>query len=110
MIIAPILLMCGLSAPPLRSFQAFQAFPASPACPPASTVATGFHNRPAAEGGQGAIATAADAEEWEATGSADLYGNEVSDAVARYRLDETGSLYEVHSPQTELPRLASPIS
>jgi hypothetical protein len=40
----------------------------------------------------------------------DLYGNVVSDAVAKYKLDETGSLYELHSPQTELPRLGSPKS
>jgi len=40
----------------------------------------------------------------------DLFGNEVSDAVAEYKLDATGSLYETHSPQTELPRLGSPKS
>lgn len=40
----------------------------------------------------------------------DLYGNEVIDAVATYSLDPSGSLYELHSPQTELPRLASPKS
>jgi hypothetical protein len=40
----------------------------------------------------------------------DLYGNEVSDAVAKYSLDPGGALYEEHSPQTELPRLASPKS
>jgi hypothetical protein len=40
----------------------------------------------------------------------DLYGNEVSDAFATYSLDPAGSLYETHSPQTELPRLASPKS
>ena len=40
----------------------------------------------------------------------DLYGNEVSDAIATYSLDPTGSLYELHSPQTELPRLAEPKS
>jgi hypothetical protein len=38
----------------------------------------------------------------------DLYGNEVTDAVAKYRLDASGSLYELHSPQTEVPRLAPP--
>ena len=38
----------------------------------------------------------------------DLYGNDVSPAVATYSLDSLGSLYEVHSPQTELPRLGSP--
>lgn len=40
----------------------------------------------------------------------DLYGNEVSDAVARYKVDPEGSLYELHSPHTELPRLGSPKS
>jgi hypothetical protein len=38
----------------------------------------------------------------------DLYGNEVTDAVAKYQLDETGTLYELHSPQTEVPRLKPP--
>ena len=40
----------------------------------------------------------------------DAYGNEVTDAVAEYSLDPAGDLYELHSPQTELPRLASPKS
>ena len=43
-------------------------------------------------------------------GTVDLSGNDVTDAVARYRLDATGSLYEVHSPQTEIPKLGSPKS
>jgi len=43
-------------------------------------------------------------------GTTDLYGNEVSDAVARYTLDAEGSLYEQHSPRTELPRLGPPKS
>ena len=38
----------------------------------------------------------------------DLYGNDVSPSVATYSFDALGSLYEVHSPQTELPRLGSP--
>lgn len=38
----------------------------------------------------------------------DLLGNTVTDAVARYKFDATGSLYEVHSPQTEVPRLRPP--
>lgn len=41
-------------------------------------------------------------------GTVDLFGNDVNDAVAQYRLDATGSLYEVHSPQTEIPKLGSP--
>ena len=40
----------------------------------------------------------------------DLYGNPVNDGVARYRLDATGSLYEVHSPRIELRQLAAPTS
>src|SRR5262249_29773726 len=40
----------------------------------------------------------------------DLYGNDVNSAVAEYSIDPLGSPYEVHSPQTELPRLASPKS
>jgi len=43
-------------------------------------------------------------------GVVDLYGNEVSDAVARYGVDPEGSRYELHSPHTELPRLGSPQS
>jgi hypothetical protein len=43
-------------------------------------------------------------------GIADLYGNEITPAVAKYSFDATGSLYELHSPQTELPRLGSPKS
>jgi hypothetical protein len=40
----------------------------------------------------------------------DLYGNEVTAAVATYKFDATGTLYELHSPQTELAHLASPKS
>ena len=40
----------------------------------------------------------------------DLLGNEVTPAVATYKLDTTGSLYEEHSPQTELPQLGEPRS
>jgi hypothetical protein len=38
----------------------------------------------------------------------DLYGNEVTEAVAKYQLDASGMLYELHSPQTEVPRLKPP--
>ena len=40
----------------------------------------------------------------------DLYGNEVTAAVAKYQLDGRGALYALHSPQTELPQLAPPRS
>jgi hypothetical protein len=38
----------------------------------------------------------------------DLRGNEVRPAVARYKVDFTGALYEEHSPESEVPRLAPP--
>lgn len=40
--------------------------------------------------------------------SVDLNGNEVRQAIARYKVDPTGALYEEHSPDTEVPRLGSP--
>jgi hypothetical protein len=46
----------------------------------------------------------------DASDAVDLYGNQVVDAVAKYKLDATGTLYELHSPQTEIPRLRSPKS
>ncbi len=39
----------------------------------------------------------------------DVRGNEIARPLARYRVDERGSLYEVHSPQTEVPRLKAPL-
>ncbi len=45
-----------------------------------------------------------------ADGFVDLYGNEVTDAIATYTLDQAGSLYELHSPLTELPHLGIPKS
>ena len=40
----------------------------------------------------------------------DVYGNDVTDAVATYKLDASGSVYEEHSPHTELPQLKPPTS
>jgi hypothetical protein len=61
-----------------------------------------------------APAPALDAESPVAAGDdqadVDIQGNPVTDAVAKYKFDAAGSLYEVHSPQTELPRLAPPKS
>jgi len=42
--------------------------------------------------------------------ASDRFGNEISPAVATYKLDTTGLLYEEHSPQTELPQLGVPRS
>ncbi|HEY6613118.1 MAG TPA: hypothetical protein VIZ32_01325 [Vicinamibacterales bacterium] len=38
----------------------------------------------------------------------DLNGNEVRQAIAHYKVDPMGALYEEHSPDTEVPRLGSP--
>lgn len=38
----------------------------------------------------------------------DLFGNDVSPAVAGYLLDRTGTVYEEHSPETEVGRLNAP--
>lgn len=38
----------------------------------------------------------------------DLIGNEVEDALADYRIDQGGSVYERHSPDTAVQRLGSP--
>ena len=38
----------------------------------------------------------------------DLYGNEVTSAVATYTLDPSGAVYEEHSPQTEVSHLGVP--
>lgn len=46
----------------------------------------------------------------DASVNVDFYGNEVSAAVARYKVDPNGVVYEEHSPQTEGPRLGSPRS
>lgn len=43
-------------------------------------------------------------------GAVDLYGNSVNEAVATYQVDAAGSLYELHSPQTEVPQLKPPKS
>jgi hypothetical protein len=38
----------------------------------------------------------------------DFNGNEVRRAIARYKVDPTGALYEEHSPDIEVPRLGAP--
>lgn len=38
----------------------------------------------------------------------DLFGNEIEEAVADYRIDLRGGLYERHSPDTAVQKLGSP--
>ena len=40
----------------------------------------------------------------------DLLGNELENAVADYRVDRGGAVYERHSPETAVLRLGSPSS
>ena len=40
----------------------------------------------------------------------DLLGNEIENAVADYRVDLGGDVYERHSPETAVPKLGSPSS
>jgi hypothetical protein len=44
-------------------------------------------------------------EEPEVDEAPDLYGNDVAKAIAQYKSDAGGSLYEEHSPSTEVTRL-----
>ncbi len=38
----------------------------------------------------------------------DLEGDEVTPAVATYKFDAQGNIYETHAPHTEVPKLGSP--
>ncbi len=53
-------------------------------------------------------ATSAEITEPGSTPGLDLFGNEVEEALADYRLDVGGAVYERHSPETAVPKLASP--
>jgi hypothetical protein len=39
----------------------------------------------------------------------DLEGDQVTPALAKYRFDAQGNIYETHAPHTEVPHLGSPI-
>ena len=56
-----------------------------------------------------AVANDASAAADDAPQRLDVRGNEIARPVARYRIDARGSLYEVHSPETEVPRLKPPV-
>lgn len=47
-------------------------------------------------------------DEGDGTSKTDFEGDEVSPALATYGIDREGNLFEVHSPHTEVPRLAGP--
>ena len=102
----PILIFCAPFAPEIGS---------RPHIGPALKVLTVQHADDPAHTGtlaatpdSDALAVRDNADDSE--GSVDLYGNDVTDAVAQYKFDGTGVLYELHSPQTEVSRLPSPKS
>ncbi len=39
----------------------------------------------------------------------DLEGDEVTPAIANYRFDSQGNIYETHAPHTEVPHLGRPV-
>jgi hypothetical protein len=45
-----------------------------------------------------------------APSAVDLYGNEITTAVSKYRVDAKGGLYDLHAPHVALPKLPSPKS
>jgi hypothetical protein len=72
--------------------------------------AAGLAERQATGRSRSTVSSASPASAADPEPAIDLYGNEVIDAVATYKLDRGGSLYEEHSPQTEVPHLKSPKS
>jgi hypothetical protein len=40
----------------------------------------------------------------------DLFGNEIEEAIADYRVDLRGGIYERHSPETAVQKLGAPTS
>jgi len=98
-------------APPRRSPEGFDStavpVPSRPACLLRDlTAADGRQlNGPGDPSGDSNVEANSDCH-----GSNDFYGNDVTHAVATYSLDPSGTLYEEHSPGTEVPRLGSPKS
>jgi hypothetical protein len=80
---------------------------------PISSTAAGekdTHLLPDMPGTDDVSATSMSRQDDDVYDAVDLYGNEVTAAVATYKLDGAGALYELHSPQTEVPQLAPPKS
>jgi hypothetical protein len=93
----PVILACAVFAPQLVTRSHFATEPQK--APPAADVRRTSLWSDTADG---------DVQVNDMPENLDLYGNEVTDAVAKYRFDASGSLYELHSPQTEVPKLAPP--
>jgi hypothetical protein len=96
----PFLMLCAIFTPQLVTSSRSSVLPATATTPASDQLPLT---------GPGVVMRAPELPSDE-DGAADLYGNDVTPAVAKYSFDATGSLYELHSPQTELPRLRSPKS
>lgn len=92
----PAVIVWGVLVPAVRSAHAFTPVAAATAAPPPDDL---LPSSPRVYG-----------PDEEAQGELDLFGNRVANAVAKYGLDAGGTLYEIHSPNTEVPRLAPPKS
>lgn len=100
-VMTPMLIVCALFAPRVHGREPLRIAVLFAASAPAT---------PAARADAEPVDTAKQQDEQHDGTAIDLYGNDVADAVAKYKLDAAGSLYELHSPRTELPRLGSPKS
>lgn len=98
-VVMPLLMVCALLTPQLACGSRIEV--PVPSHAPSTVITPKEATTPV---------DARDQQTPDADGPVDLYGNEVTEAVAKYKFDATGSLYETHSPQTELPRLGSPKS
>ena len=65
--------------------------------------------RPLSPAGEAARAPSVESDD-SAPPGVDFLGNEIEHAVADYRVDGGGSVYERHSPETAVLRLGSPSS
>jgi hypothetical protein len=105
----PVILACVVFAPRLVT----DSLSAKPLSAPASPSPDRLQSAPPPAAGQPATLSSDESDGRVPSDEPellDLYGNEVTDAVAKYRFDASGSLYELHSPQTEVPKLAPPKS
>jgi hypothetical protein len=84
--------------------------------PPLNVAASGIapvlerSSSPEATRSDAAMMTSRSRRDEDVDDTVDLYGNEIKAAVATYKLDRTGALYELHSPETEVPQLPPPKS
>lgn len=97
----PIFALGAIVAPQLSSLSRAEPLPAT--MPPPST-----EDLPAAAPDTTSDPVDQNDQNDDSESELDLYGNEVTSAVAKYKFDGTGALYELHSPQTEVPKLAPP--